>query len=261
MGEGCLIGSATKAHKRPCLQWFREVGLTFADALTTFDGMKRKQAKQNKIETVTVGNARVKIYRRTRTVSGNEYPTFEVCDYTAGRRKLRSFADHGEALKEALRIARLLATGDAVAAAMSGKEAASFGRCMELLRSTGEPPELACARYAEALGVLGNGNLLTTAAKFYLERHPNTLPQITLADAAAEMIERRRENNASGPYLADLRSRAGRFCKMFAVHPASVTTAAATSPKGQTQWPKRSVTMAGMVTLWRFGRRPKWPAF
>ena len=47
----------------------------------------------------------------------------------------------------------------------------------------------------------------------------------TLADAAAEMIERRRENNASGPYLADLRSRAGRFCKMFAVHPASVTTA------------------------------------
>ena len=42
-----------------------------------------------------------------------------------------------------------------MAAAMSGHEAASFGRCIELLRAVGDPPELACARYAEAVGVLG----------------------------------------------------------------------------------------------------------
>jgi hypothetical protein len=182
--------------------------LLLADALTTFHGMKRRRGK---IETVRVGNVRVKIYRRTRIVAGNEYPTFEVCDYTSGRRKLRSFADHQAARKEAQRIARLLASGDAVAAAMSGREAASFGRCLELLRSASDPPELACARYAEAVDILGNGGLLSTAARFYLERHPDTLPQITLANAALEMIELRRKAEASEPYLADLRCRSARF--------------------------------------------------
>jgi integrase len=187
--------------------------------------MNRTKAKKTKVETVHVGNARVKIYRRVRTVAGNAYPTFEVCDFTSGRRKLRSFADHKAALDEAMRIARLLSTGDAVAASMSGKEAASFGRCLELLRTTTDAPELACARYAEAIGILGNGDLLTRAATFYMERHPNTLPQITLAQAADEMIELRRQGKASGPYLNDLRHRTTSFTKAFAVHPASVTTA------------------------------------
>lgn len=40
---------------------------------------------------------------------------------------------------------------DAVAAALSGQEAASFARCLELLRAVGDPPELACARYAEVI--------------------------------------------------------------------------------------------------------------
>jgi integrase len=187
--------------------------------------MKRKQAKPSKIETVLVGNARVKIYSRTRTVGGKDYPTFEVCDYTSGSRKLRSFADHDAARKEAQRLARLLAAGDAIAAAMSGKEAASFGRCLELLRLSGDVPEIACARYADATKILGNGNLLATAAQFYMDRHPNTLPQITVAEAAAEMIELRRQNGASEPYLEDLRNRSGYFARAFAVHPATVTTA------------------------------------
>jgi hypothetical protein len=74
----------------------------------------------------------VKIYRRIRTVAGHHYPTFEVCDYTSGRRQMHSFADHGAAREEARRIARLLAKGDSMAAALPGQEAASFGRCLEL---------------------------------------------------------------------------------------------------------------------------------
>ncbi len=121
----------------------------------------------------------------------------------------------------------MLAKGYAVAAALSGREAASFARCLELLRAVGDPPELACARYAEAVRVLGNGSLLSTSARFYLERHPTTLPQITLAEAAVAMIELRRQAKASGPYLTDLRCRIGPFTKVLPVHPASVTTAAA----------------------------------
>jgi hypothetical protein len=120
---------------------------------------------KRRIETVHVGNASVKSYRRTRTVGGNRYLTFEVRDYTGGRRRLRSFADHQAAVREAERLAQQLATGDALAAAMSGREVASFARCLELLRTIGDPPELACARYAEAVGVLGNGSLLSPAAR------------------------------------------------------------------------------------------------
>ena len=109
-------------------------------------------------------------------IFSSRYPTFEVCDYTGGRRRLRSFADHQAAQKEARRIARLLAKGDAVAAALSGQEAASFARCLELLRAVGDLPELACARYTEATGLLGNGTLLPSAVRFYVERHPTTLP-------------------------------------------------------------------------------------
>jgi len=94
--------------------------------LSTFGGMN---CPKRRIETVRVGNAAVKIYRRTRTVDGNPYPTFEVCDYTDGRRRLRSFADHQAAQREAGRIAGLLAKGDAVAAALSDEEEASFTRC------------------------------------------------------------------------------------------------------------------------------------
>jgi hypothetical protein len=137
--------------------------LILAYVLTTFGGMKHPKRR---IETVRVGNAAVKIYLRTRTVDGNRYPTFEVCDYTGVRRRLHSFADHQAARREARRIAGLLARGDAVAAALSGQEVASFARCLELLRAVGDAPELACARYAEAVGVLGDGSLLSAAARF-----------------------------------------------------------------------------------------------
>lgn len=124
---------------------------------------------KRRIETVHVGNASAKIYRRTRTIGRHQYPTFEVCDYTGGRRRLRSFADHQAAVREAERLARQLATGDAMAAFMSGREAASFDRCLELLQAAGDPPELACARYAEAVGV---GNMLSPAARLYVDRRP-----------------------------------------------------------------------------------------
>lgn len=78
-----------------------EVHSISAYVLTTFGGLKRPKRR---IETDCVGNAAVKIYRRTRTVDGNRYPTFEVCDHTGGRRRLRSFADHQAAKREARRV-------------------------------------------------------------------------------------------------------------------------------------------------------------
>ena len=60
--------------------------------------MKRRRRR---IETVLVGNARVKIYQRTRTVASHKYLTYEVCDYTSGWRRLRGFGHHQAVLEEA----------------------------------------------------------------------------------------------------------------------------------------------------------------
>lgn len=49
--------------------------------------------------------------------------------------------------------------------------------------------------------------------------------KITLAKAAAEMIELRQQAKASGPYLTDLRCRITPFTEALPVHPAGVTTA------------------------------------
>jgi len=90
-GLDCLCGTDRNELKRQLFLHFQQDRLAPAYVLTTFGGMKRSKRR---VETVRVGNAAVKIHRRTRTVDGNRYLTFEVCDYTGGRRSLRSFADH-----------------------------------------------------------------------------------------------------------------------------------------------------------------------
>lgn len=59
------------------------------------------ERNRRRIETVLVGKARVKICRRTRTVAGHKYLTYEVCDYASGRRQLRGLADHQPPLRQA----------------------------------------------------------------------------------------------------------------------------------------------------------------
>lgn len=89
--------------------------------------------KHNKPLTERGGNVTVKIYCRTRRVAGNDYPTFEVCDYSTGRRVLRSHATESEAK----RIAKALATGDTRSAQMLSRDVASYGRAIELAKPTG----------------------------------------------------------------------------------------------------------------------------
>src|SRR5262245_20170024 len=109
--------------------------------MPTFRGMrrtKRKAGKRGKPQLVRVGNVAVKIYRRHRSIlKGGTRTIFEVADYSSGQRVLKSFTDHAAAVKEAKRIADLLASGQVEAASLRNAEAASYGRAIELLRPTG----------------------------------------------------------------------------------------------------------------------------
>jgi len=181
---------------------------------------KAKQTSAS-VETVTVGSVKVKLYSRTK---GDGYQIFEVADYsTRGKRRLRSFSDYGRAKSEAERIARLMASGEAHAARMTGSEAASYGRAVELLHDTGTPIELAAAHYAEAFRILG-GDRIIEAAKFFTKNNTEGLPQRTVREVADEFIAAREARGASPSYLQDLRSRLGRFAGAFRVNLASVAT-------------------------------------
>ena len=180
--------------------------------------------KRNKPLTEKDGNATVKIYGRTRRVAGTDYPTFEVCDYSTGRRVLRSHATESEARKEAKRIAKALAAGNVRSAQMLSRDVASYGRAIELAKPTGVPLEIVAAHYAEAFKILGSDRIIE-AAKFFVAQNPDSLTHRTVAEAVAELLAAKESRGASVRYIQDLRARLNRFAEAFAVDISSVTTA------------------------------------
>jgi integrase len=206
--------------------------LTFADNLPTLDGMNTTKArnwtpvKGEQFEAVSVGNVTVKLYRRRRiTANGKKKRTiYELADFTSGVRRLRGFADHGDARNEAEKIARQLSTGDATAATMRNPEAASYGRAVELLRPTGAALEMAAGTFAKAFEILG-GDFVIEAATFYKKHRADQVTRKRVADVVAELIAAKEARKKSARYIGDLRARLTRFAEAFAVDISTVTTA------------------------------------
>lgn len=168
-----------------------------------------------------MGNVVVRIYRG-RHSSGRD--RWRIADHTSGTRRLRDFYHRDLALAEAHRMARLLANGEAEAAGMTGKEAASYGRAVELLRPTGASLELVAATYAEAVALLGGDHVLE-AVRFYAARRPDKVIPRTVTEAVAELTAQRKAAGASPRYLSDLRSRLGIFAKAFNCPVGRITSA------------------------------------
>lgn len=183
-----------------------------------------KRPTKAKCETVSAGNVTVKVYRRSRpTATGKSRDVFEVADYSTGKRKLRSFSDHAEARKEAGRIARNLANGNAQAAMMRNADAASYGRAMELLRPTGVPLEVAAATFVEAFNTLGD-NALVEAARFYKTHRPGVTRR-RVPEVVEEFMAAKRNQSPpySASYLKDLDYRLGGFKEAFAGYISGIT--------------------------------------
>ncbi len=180
-----------------------------------------KTNTKSKPETVSVGNVIVKIYRRERVINSKKYSTFEVADFTKGARRLRSFASHGDARNEALKIARQIASGETTAASMRNSEAASFGRALELLRPTGASLELATAHFAEAFKILG-GDTLIEAAKFYRRHRADQIARKPIADAVVELLAVMEAKKKSPRYIGDLKTRLTRFAEAFGANPSTI---------------------------------------
>lgn len=182
----------------------------------------QKTPKGGVVRTLNLGNQAVKIYTRNKQVNGADYSVFEVADFTAGIRRMRSFNDLDKALDEAESIAEKLNKGDVAGAQMDGREAASYGRALQLLRGLGVPIELAAAHYAEAFKILG-GDRIVEAAKDYARRHPQAREVRTVQQVADEMIAFKEKRKKGDRYIEDLRGRLGTLAKAFAVDVATIT--------------------------------------
>jgi integrase len=187
--------------------------------------MKRpKKRKYQKPEIVTIGNTHVKIYPHRRKIPGLKRPhvTWQVADKTTGERRLRGFADHAAAVREAERIARLESSGQAVAASMSDRQAASFGRAIQLIKPTGDELEIVAARYAEAVKILGGkgkGARIIEAAKALMER--DGYPNKTVAKVVEEMLKAK-QGKREERTLSDLKNRLAKFTEAFHVPIATI---------------------------------------
>jgi len=185
----------------------------------------RTTEKGGNVRSVTCGNVTVNIYSRTKTVKGHEYTIYEVADFSHGTRRMRSFTNPAKAVAEAETIAQRLSSGEVVAAQMDSREAATYGRAMELLRAAGldTPLEIVVAHYAEAVKILGADRVIE-AAQDFIRRNPTERPARTIAQVATELVALKTNRKASDRYAEDLKIRLAKLATKFPVNVDAVTT-------------------------------------
>lgn len=190
--------------------------------------MKAKAISRSarKPETVKVGSVVIKIYQRTRpTITGSTRKIYEVANYVGGKRRLQSFSDHAAARAEAQRIAGLISAGESTAADLSGADAASFGRAVQILRDANlnTPLELVAAIYAECVQILGHEKIVEIC-RDHIRHNPAERPPRTVRQVADELIELKTRRKASERYLQDLRYQLNKLCEKFSANVDTVTT-------------------------------------
>lgn len=185
----------------------------------------RRTDKGGKVRSVTFGNVTVDIYSRTKKVNGYTYTIYEVADFSHGTRRMRSFTKLEKALAEAETIGKRLSSGNVVAAQMDSREAAAYGRAMEILRAAGldTPLEIAVAHYAQAVKTIG-ADKVVQAAEDFIRRNPTERPPRSVRQVADELIELKTNRQGSARYVEDLNLRLTKLATKFTVNVDTVTT-------------------------------------
>jgi len=188
-------------------------------------------------ETAAVGNSTVKIYRRQRRrARRGQRVIYEIADYSdpqgyrrdgkrrQTRRRLLGFHNLAKARAAAKRLAGQVATGNAAAAQMLPGDAASYGRAVELLRTTGVSLEVAASTFTKCFELL-KGDALMDAARFYAQHRVDQVTQRLVKDVVDELVENRTGQGASARYVEDLRNRLDRFAKDNVADISAISTA------------------------------------
>lgn len=187
------------------------------------------------------------------------YTDFKLTFYADGKRQMRSFADYGDAVKEANRVGATLSKGDAKSLTLASTDRLAYLRAVDALKPTGTALDLAAIQFADAHRRLA-GRTIGEAVDFFLKRNPAKLPSKTVEEAVAEFIAFTQQNGASPVYLKDLDFRLGKFAETFHCQLASVTAAELNAFLRSLTCAKRGkANYKGAIrTLFKFAGKEKW---
>jgi len=141
------------------------------------------------------------------------YDTFTLAYYQDGHRRREYSNNYSTILKRANEVLDDLRQGKpAVEGALKTAERLEFVRAKENLKSKNItlPLDVVARHFAEAVKLLGS-DLVIEAAREYAKRHPQRLPQKTVAEVADEFIAAKRAKGVSRRYEEDLVYRLGQF--------------------------------------------------
>src|SRR5258708_2881648 len=131
------------------------------------------------------GNAVVKIYR----YDNKGYPEFKLAYYDpTGKRRLQTFADYADAIKQANNVTAAVNKGEAETLTLTSKDRLTYMRAVDVLKPTGFALDIAAHQFVEAHKRLA-GRSISEAVEFYLKRNPVKHPAKTVAEAVTEFIE------------------------------------------------------------------------
>ncbi len=174
---------------------------------------------------IRVAGVEARIYSNPLRAKGVIYDSFLVRhpDPITGRQATKRFAGLRAAKEFAEERCRLIANGQASAAALTNKDAASYGEACELLRPLGVEIHVAARAYVEAVKQLPPDTALAEAVRYFVERHPSAGARKLIPEVVTEYIADRTAAGVSDIHQRDLRIRLGRFGDAFHVPITSVT--------------------------------------
>ncbi len=180
---------------------------------TTESVLRTKAAKKQEITfpyTYSKYSVSVKIYKTPH----RNYDAFTLVYYQDGARKRVVFTTFEAALEEAEEVAKLLGSKNVDVLELRSADRAAYLRARELLDPFAVSIEVAAAQYAHARSLLGDV-ALSTAAEFYLRRHPSRIEIKPVKAVMAEFLAAKEADGCSVRYLQFLRYCLTKFEKRF----------------------------------------------
>ena len=169
-------------------------------------------------KTVRSGSVTVKIYQHNR----GDYRQHIVTYYLGKQRVRKVVTDFASAKKEAERVANRLSHGETQALKLTSEDSAAYLEAQRLLNPLNVPLLSAVEEYCEAKKL---GVPLLAAAKYYVSRHKATFARKSISEVVEEFMKAKAADGMSLRYLADCRSRLGRFARDVHTEVATVDTA------------------------------------
>ena len=174
----------------------------------------------------------------------------------AGKRRTEAFRTKEAARDRAAEIAGAVHNQKATAKTLTGKDLEAYQYAVAALERFGMPLSSAIHEYIAAREKIGQASL-NEAAEFFCRHNLPDVPQKTVADIAAEMVEAKRRDGASEAYLEDLHKRLPHITAALPGPIMQITRpkieewlrSLSVSPRSRNNF--RNVT----VTLWRFAKQ------